>query len=63
MDRRCGASEIVHLVNLDIERKRYVVTEDLEVLSLCQMEDILAASGIKIVDANDVAILFDQALT
>jgi hypothetical protein len=51
------------LVNLDIERKRYVVTEDLEVLSLCQMEDILAASGIKIVDANDVAILFDQALT
>jgi hypothetical protein len=27
------------------------------------MENIFAASGIKVVDANDVAILFDQALT
>ena len=57
MNRRRAAREIVYLIDLDIERKCHIVSNQLKILVVKQMFDIGPAASIKIVDANDIRAL------
>jgi len=54
VDRRSWAGEVVDLVDLEVERKRYVVPHELEVMVIKQMLDITARPGEEVVDAYDI---------
>ena len=51
MNRRSWACQIVDLINLDIERKRHVVTDQFKMFVVEQVLDILPVTGEEIVDA------------
>src|SRR5262249_47549483 len=59
---RGRAGEVVDLVDLDIERKRHVVTHELEVVVIEQMLDIALRAGEEIIDANDVGAIREQTI-
>ncbi len=54
MNWRGGTGKIVNLVNLGIERKRHVVTYQLEILIIYEMLDIALRTGEKVIEAQDV---------
>ena len=54
MDRRSRASKIIDLVDLNIERERYVVPHQFEAWMLHEMRDIRICAGEEIVDAQHV---------
>ena len=60
--RRGGAGEIVYLVDFHIERERHVVTHRLKARRTGDARDIILGAGEIIVDAQHVAILFQQPL-
>ena len=62
MDRRGRAGEVVDLVHLDIERKRHVVPQRLELRPAQQVRDVVLAPREVIVDAKHVVPLLDQPL-
>ena len=53
MDGTGRAGEIVDLVNLDIERKRYLVAEGLEIRIIQQTQDVLTRSGEEVIDREN----------
>jgi len=57
MDRRSRAGEVVDLIDLDEERKKDVVTQNLKMRVQEQACDIITRPGIKIIGANDIAPL------
>src|SRR6476661_8526742 len=63
MNWRRRAREIVDLIDLQIERKRHVVTLQLKALVMQQMLNISTATAEKIVDANNVGSCRQQPLT
>src|SRR5882757_7188176 len=60
VDRRGRASEIVDLVDLDIERKGHVVAHDLEGGLAEQWFDVAARTCEIVVDAENLALLLEQ---
>src|SRR5262249_19056237 len=50
------------LVDLDIERKRHVVTHQLEAIVADEMGDVALGAGEEIVDADEVGATLQQAL-
>jgi hypothetical protein len=54
VNRRGRTSEVVNLVDLGIERKRHVVTYQLEILITYEMLDVAPRACEKIVHAQDV---------
>jgi hypothetical protein len=61
MNRRCRAGKIVDLIDLEIDRERHVVADKFEMLVIEQVLDIGARSGEKIVEAQNVGALIEQA--
>ena len=61
VDGRGRTGEIVDLVDLEIDREGHVVADQFEVLVVEQMLDIGARAGEKIVEADDVGALVQQA--
>ena len=62
VDRRGRAGQIVDLVDLDIERKRHVVADQLEAMVIERCVDIAPRAGEIVVDADDAGALFQQPL-
>jgi hypothetical protein len=59
--RRAG--EVVNLIRFYVQRKRYVVPEELEALVTNQVFDIAPCSREKIIDADDLATFCKQPFT
>ncbi len=57
MDRRSWAGQVVNLVDLDIERERHIVTQQLKATMLQQMLYVTACATKEIVGADDVGAL------
>lgn len=57
------AGQIVDLVNLNIERKGYVVTYDFKVWVVEQVEYIVHGAGEKIVNTDNVMSIIQQSFT
>src|SRR5690348_6361444 len=62
MNRRSGTCQVVDLVDLDEERKGDVVAQQLEIRLIQQVCDVVALTGVEIVDAQDFMPLCNQAL-
>src|SRR5262245_6652880 len=62
VDRRCRASHVVALVDLDIEGKCDIMADEFKVRVVEQVLDIAARAAKEIVDANDNGSLSDQAI-
>src|SRR5690606_14908255 len=60
VNRRRRASQVVDLVDLDVERKGHVVAHDLEVGVAEQMRDVALRAGIEVVHANDFVAVREQ---
>src|SRR5450759_126734 len=58
---RSRTGKIVDLVDLKIDRKGYIVPDELEVFVVEQMLDVRACAGKKVVETNDVGALRQQA--
>ena len=56
VNRRCGTSEIVNLIDLDVERKRHVVAQQLEPLVILEVIDVAMRPGEEVVEAEPSAI-------
>src|SRR5262245_55080536 len=63
MNRRCGTSEVVDFVDLDIKRECDIVAHQLEKLVIEKMFDIFASAGKKIIDAQNICAFREQPLT
>jgi len=63
MDRGGRAGKIIDFVHFDIEREGDVVTEELKIGVLHQMNDISLRSRIKIVHAQDIETPSQKMLT
>ena len=59
MAGRSGASEVVDLVDLEPDRLRDVVANQLEVGELQQVFDVGFLAGKEIIETNDVVALLD----
>ena len=62
VDGRGRAGEIVDFIDLDIEREGHVVTHELEARVAEQVLDVALGAGEKIIDADDVVAVGDQAI-
>jgi hypothetical protein len=62
MDWRSWASEIVDFVRLDVERKRHVVTHELEAGMSVEMLQVTLGAREQIVDAHYLVPLLEQAI-
>jgi hypothetical protein len=62
VDRRSRASEIVDLVRLDVERERHVMADELEAGMSMEMLQVTLGAGEKIVDAEYIVSLLQQAI-
>ncbi len=60
VDRRRRAGEVVDLVDLDVERKRHVVADELEARMVVQVLDVALGAGEEIVDAEHLVALLQQ---
>ena len=60
-DRRGRAGEVVDLVDLDVQRKRDVVTHQLEVRVGQHRQDVGLAARVEVVDAQHLVALTEQA--
>jgi hypothetical protein len=63
VDRRSRAGEVVDFVDLDIERKRHIVAQQLETRVAEQMADVLLAAREEVVDADDIVPVGQEAIT
>jgi hypothetical protein len=57
VNRGCRTGEVVNLVNLDVERKRDVVSPQLEVRMAEQVRDVVLRAGEKIVNTEHVVAI------
>ena len=62
MNRGCRAGEIVNLICLNIERKRYIVADEFKVAVVEQMLNVPLRSREEIVEAEDLRPLRQQSL-
>jgi len=62
MNRRGGAGQIVDLIDLDIERERYVMTGQLEAMMVEHAVDIAPGAGEIIIGADNAGAALEQAL-
>jgi len=62
VDRRGRAREVVDLVDLEIQRKRHVVADHLEVRVRVERGEVVARAREEVVDADDVVAPLEQAL-
>src|SRR5690606_6949674 len=58
--RRRRACEVVDLIDLDVDRKRYVVANELEARVIEQMRDVEAGARVEVVEAKDDVPLAEQ---
>jgi len=50
------------VINLDVQRQRYIMPKELEIRIRQEMRNILFLSRVEVVDANDLMPLGEQAL-
>ena len=60
VNRRCGTGKIINLVDLDIERKRHIMTHDLEPGIFEQMRNIVFNTSEVVIDTKDVITFVQQ---
>jgi hypothetical protein len=60
MDGRGGAGQVVDLIGLKIERKRYIVPDDFKTTMIEHALDVTTGSSKIIINANDVGGLLEQ---
>jgi hypothetical protein len=60
MDGRGGAGQVVDLIGLKIERKRYIVPDDFKTTMIEHALDVTTGSSKIIIDANDIGALLEQ---
>ena len=60
--RRGGAGQVVDLVDLELERVDHVVAHQLEVGAAVEVGNVALAAGKKVIEANDVVAVFEQAV-
>mmetsp|Transcript_32893 Transcript_32893/g.42447 ORF Transcript_32893/g.42447 Transcript_32893/m.42447 type:complete len:104 (+) Transcript_32893:525-836(+) len=63
VNRTCGASEVVDLINLHKQWKRHIMAQEFKSLIVQQMRDVGARSRKEVVDAKDFIVLCNQLLT
>ena len=51
------------MIGFDIERKRYVVADQIEAVVVDDTIDVAAGAGEKVIDADEVSAVLEQALT
>jgi len=61
VDRRGRTGKVVNLVDLDIQRIGYIVSEEFKVRIAQQIDDVLLTARIKIVDAEYVMLIFEES--
>jgi hypothetical protein len=61
MHWRSGTSQIVNFINFHVERKSHVMAQQLEMFVIAQMFDIALRAGEKIVNAEDIRVIVQQA--
>ncbi len=61
MNRGGRASQVVNFVNLNIQRKRNIVANDLEMRIPQQMKNIIFTAGKKIIRTQDIVPKIEQA--
>src|SRR5262249_16350127 len=54
--------QIVDLIRLDIERKRHVVTDEIEAVVIDHSIDVAARTSEIVIDADDIGAVLEQAL-
>ena len=59
---RGGTREVIDFVDLNVERECYVVPRQFETLVIEKMLDILAGTGEKVIDAENVSAPREQPL-
>ena len=62
MDRGGRTSQVVDLIGLKIERKRYIVPDNFKTMMIEHALDVTTGPGEIIVDADDISAPFEQAL-
>jgi hypothetical protein len=62
MNGRGWTGEIVNLIDLDIERERHVMAEHFELRVPEKMRDVALCACVKIIKADDVMAIGDQAV-
>ena len=62
VDGRSRAGQVVDLVDLDVEREGDVVAHELEVGVVEQMQDVVLGAGEKVIEAEDIVAVGEQAL-
>ena len=62
MNRRGRARHVVDLIDLDVERKRNVMPDQLEELGVHQMRDVALGPGEEVIDADDGRALPQEPL-
>ena len=62
VDRRRRTGEVVDLVDLDEQRERHVVPDELEARVVVQVIDVALGAGEEVVDAEHLVALLEQAV-
>ncbi len=62
MNRRRRAGEVVYFIDLDIQRHRHVVAQQLEARVRHQMQNVLLGAGEEIIQTDDLVAFVQQAL-
>ena len=62
MRRRCGAGEIVDLIDLKKNRMHHIVTNEFKIRVRQKMNDVVFLAGEKIIEADDIVALGDEAI-
>jgi hypothetical protein len=57
-----GAGKVVDFIDLDVQRKRHVVANELESRVRYEMGHVVAASRVEVIDAQHIGAVCKQAL-
>jgi hypothetical protein len=63
VNRRCGTGQIVDLLDIDEERLRHIVPDELELGVIEYVGDVLAPTGEQVVEADHMVTFCEQSLT
>jgi hypothetical protein len=63
VDGRGRASEVVDLIDFDVERERHIVTDQLKPMVIEQVIDVAPRAGEEVIDAYDDSTIREQPLT
>jgi len=62
MNRRCRTGEVINFVDFDVQRKGYVVPNELEARVVVQMIDVSLRSGEQVVYAQNLVAVLEETI-